>query len=150
MVQALNGYHIEGIFTNIDFANQVLTHPVFIKGELSTDFIPTYLLDRKKQNRTAGRGGKRHGHRHHPDLSPAGKPGSELAPAIKGQSRCVLIRQRPVTTMSPNAKKIFFLFGWKIKTTICTGTCSSQRDSLSGYHPTNGILPAPTETEYQR
>lgn len=45
MVQALNGYHIEGIFTNIDFANQVLTHPVFIKGELSTDFIPTYLLD---------------------------------------------------------------------------------------------------------
>ena len=43
MVQALNGYHIEGIFTNIDFANQVLTHPVFIKGELSTDFIPTYL-----------------------------------------------------------------------------------------------------------
>ncbi len=45
MVQALNGFHIEGIFTNIDFANQVLTHPVFIKGELSTDFIPTYLLD---------------------------------------------------------------------------------------------------------
>ena len=45
MVQALNGYHIEGIFTNIDFANQVLTHPVFIKGDLSTDFIPTYLLD---------------------------------------------------------------------------------------------------------
>ncbi|EKD38270.1 MAG: Propionyl-CoA carboxylase, alpha subunit, partial [uncultured bacterium] len=44
MVQALNGYHIEGILTNIDFANQVLTHPVFIRGELSTDFIPTYLL----------------------------------------------------------------------------------------------------------
>jgi propionyl-CoA carboxylase alpha chain len=35
------------IFTNIDFANQVLTHPVFIKGELSTDFIPTHLLDAK-------------------------------------------------------------------------------------------------------
>jgi len=47
MVQALNGYHIEGIFTNIDFANQVLTHPVFIEGSLSTDFIPTYLLDPK-------------------------------------------------------------------------------------------------------
>ncbi|MBU1566155.1 MAG: acetyl-CoA carboxylase biotin carboxylase subunit [Proteobacteria bacterium] len=44
MVQALNGYHIEGVLTNIDFANQVLTHPVFIRGELSTDFIPTYLL----------------------------------------------------------------------------------------------------------
>ncbi len=49
MVQALNGYHIEGIFTNIDFANQVLTHPVFIKGDLSTDFIPTYLLDAEKK-----------------------------------------------------------------------------------------------------
>ena len=44
MIQALNGYHIEGVFTNIDFANQVLTHPVFIAGELSTDFIPTHLL----------------------------------------------------------------------------------------------------------
>jgi len=44
MVQALNGYHIEGIKTNIDFANRVLIHPVFISGELSTDFIPTYIL----------------------------------------------------------------------------------------------------------
>jgi len=43
MVQALNGYHIEGISTNIDFANQVLTHPVFISGDISTAFIPTYL-----------------------------------------------------------------------------------------------------------
>ena len=43
MVQALNGYHIEGISTNVDFANQVLTHPVFISGDISTAFIPTYL-----------------------------------------------------------------------------------------------------------
>ena len=43
MVQALNGYHIEGISTNIDFANLILTHPVFVRGELSTDFIPTFL-----------------------------------------------------------------------------------------------------------
>jgi propionyl-CoA carboxylase alpha chain len=49
MVQALNGYHIEGVFTNIDFANKVLTHPVFIQGDLSTDFIPTYLLDEKNR-----------------------------------------------------------------------------------------------------
>jgi propionyl-CoA carboxylase alpha chain len=49
MIQALNGYHIEGVFTNIDFANQVLTHPVFIQGDLSTDFIPTYLLDESKK-----------------------------------------------------------------------------------------------------
>jgi len=43
MVQALNGYHIEGVSTNIDFANQVLTHPVFISGDISTAFIPTHL-----------------------------------------------------------------------------------------------------------
>ena len=49
MVQALNGYHLEGIHTNIDFANQVLTHPEFIKGNLTTAFIPTYLLDPKNQ-----------------------------------------------------------------------------------------------------
>ncbi|MFH0785879.1 MAG: acetyl/propionyl/methylcrotonyl-CoA carboxylase subunit alpha [Pseudomonadota bacterium] len=47
MVQALNGYHIEGISTNIDFANRILTHPVFVRGDLSTDFIPTHLLDEK-------------------------------------------------------------------------------------------------------
>lgn len=49
MVQAVNGYHIEGVFTNVDFANQVLTHPVFIQGDLSTDFIPAYLLDESKK-----------------------------------------------------------------------------------------------------
>ncbi len=43
MIQALNGYHIEGVSTNVDFANQVLSHPVFISGTFSTDFIPTYL-----------------------------------------------------------------------------------------------------------
>ena len=50
MVQAVNGYHIEGVFTNVDFANQVLTHPVFIQGDLSTDFIPTYLLDENNKS----------------------------------------------------------------------------------------------------
>jgi propionyl-CoA carboxylase alpha chain len=49
MVQAVNGYHIEGVFTNVDFANQVLTHPAFIQGDLSTDFIPDYLLDESKK-----------------------------------------------------------------------------------------------------
>jgi propionyl-CoA carboxylase alpha chain len=49
MVQAVNGYHIEGVFTNVDFANQVLTHPVFIQGDLSTDFIPVHLLDESKK-----------------------------------------------------------------------------------------------------
>ncbi len=45
MVQALNGYHIEGVHTNVDFANQVLCHPAFITGDVSTDFIPAYLLN---------------------------------------------------------------------------------------------------------
>lgn len=39
LIHALNGYHIEGVITNVDFANAVLNHPSFIKGELSTDFI---------------------------------------------------------------------------------------------------------------
>ncbi|MEJ2134796.1 MAG: acetyl-CoA carboxylase biotin carboxylase subunit [Desulfofustis sp.] len=43
MIQALNGYHIEGISTNVDFANQVLSHPVFISGTITTAFIPTCL-----------------------------------------------------------------------------------------------------------
>ncbi len=47
MVQALNGYHIEGVSTNIDFANRIVTHPAFIAGELSTDFIATRLLAEK-------------------------------------------------------------------------------------------------------
>ena len=39
LVEALNGYHIEGVLTNIDFVSSVLCHPDFIKGNLSTDFI---------------------------------------------------------------------------------------------------------------
>jgi len=39
LVDALNGYHVEGPLTNIDFANSILNHPLFISGELSTDFI---------------------------------------------------------------------------------------------------------------
>jgi len=49
MVQALNGYHIEGIFTNVDFANRILTHPAFIRGELSTDFIADHLTDEDRR-----------------------------------------------------------------------------------------------------
>ncbi|RPJ08013.1 MAG: biotin/lipoyl-binding protein, partial [Deltaproteobacteria bacterium] len=35
----LNGYHIEGVATNIDFANSVLCHPAFAQGDLDTGFI---------------------------------------------------------------------------------------------------------------
>ncbi|UCF90862.1 MAG: acetyl-CoA carboxylase biotin carboxylase subunit [Desulfobacterales bacterium] len=45
LVQAVNGYHIEGVVTNVDFINQILTHPAFIRGELSTDFIRDHLED---------------------------------------------------------------------------------------------------------
>ncbi len=45
MVEALNGYHIEGINTNVDFANRVINHPAFIEGRLSTDFIADHLLN---------------------------------------------------------------------------------------------------------
>ncbi|MEH0019003.1 MAG: acetyl/propionyl/methylcrotonyl-CoA carboxylase subunit alpha [Desulfobacter sp.] len=43
LVQALNGYHIEGIVTNIDFVNSVLCHPVFAAGQLNTDFIADHF-----------------------------------------------------------------------------------------------------------
>jgi propionyl-CoA carboxylase alpha subunit len=48
MVRALNGYHIEGIKTNVDFANQVIGHPAFIAGDLSTGFIEEHLADEEK------------------------------------------------------------------------------------------------------
>ena len=39
LVEALNGYHIEGVATNIDFANSVICHPAFAQGDLDTSFI---------------------------------------------------------------------------------------------------------------
>jgi propionyl-CoA carboxylase alpha chain len=43
LVEALNGYHIEGIITNVDFANSVLCHPAFVQGDLDTDFIDRHF-----------------------------------------------------------------------------------------------------------
>jgi propionyl-CoA carboxylase alpha chain len=45
LVRALNGYHIEGLITNVDFCNAIVNHPAFIRGELSTDFIEEYFVD---------------------------------------------------------------------------------------------------------
>lgn len=45
MVQALNRYHIEGVFTNKEFVNAVLNHPAFVDAHLSTWFIQEYLDD---------------------------------------------------------------------------------------------------------
>jgi propionyl-CoA carboxylase alpha chain len=43
LTDALNGYHVEGPSTNIDFANAILNHPAFIEGALSTDFIAEHM-----------------------------------------------------------------------------------------------------------
>jgi propionyl-CoA carboxylase alpha chain len=43
LVRALNGYHIEGLATNVDFVNSILTHPEFVAGNLSTAFVETHF-----------------------------------------------------------------------------------------------------------
>ncbi|UCD35121.1 MAG: acetyl-CoA carboxylase biotin carboxylase subunit [Nitrospiraceae bacterium] len=45
LIQALNRYHIEGVTTNLGFANSILNHPAFIKGELSTGFIDNHYKE---------------------------------------------------------------------------------------------------------
>jgi propionyl-CoA carboxylase alpha chain len=43
LVGALNGYHIEGVTTNIDFVSRILCLPDFAKGVLDTDFIDNHF-----------------------------------------------------------------------------------------------------------
>ncbi|MEW6187442.1 MAG: biotin carboxylase N-terminal domain-containing protein [Thermodesulfobacteriota bacterium] len=43
LIQALNGYHLEGVTTNLDFVNAVLTHPAFVSADLSTNFISDHF-----------------------------------------------------------------------------------------------------------
>ncbi len=43
LIEALNGYHIEGVSTNIDFATSVLCLQEFAEGELSTNFIDQHF-----------------------------------------------------------------------------------------------------------
>lgn len=45
LVDALNGYHIEGIKTNVDFANAIINQPAFVAGDLSTNFIQDHFDD---------------------------------------------------------------------------------------------------------
>jgi len=49
LVQALNGYHLEGVNTNLDFINAVLNHPAFASGQLSTGFIDDHFEDGRKK-----------------------------------------------------------------------------------------------------
>lgn len=39
LIDALNGYHIEGVVCNLDFVNRILNLSAFAKAELSTSFI---------------------------------------------------------------------------------------------------------------
>ncbi len=43
LVRGLNGFHIVGLTTNVDFVNSVLNHSAFIRGELSTNFIDEHF-----------------------------------------------------------------------------------------------------------
>jgi propionyl-CoA carboxylase alpha chain len=45
LVRSLNGYHIEGPTTNLDFASAVVNHAAFLRGELATDFIDEHFVD---------------------------------------------------------------------------------------------------------
>ncbi|MDL2269559.1 acetyl-CoA carboxylase biotin carboxylase subunit [Desulfosarcina sp. OttesenSCG-928-A07] len=45
LIAALNGYHIEGVSTNIDFATSVVCSPEFAEGKLTTGFIDQYFDD---------------------------------------------------------------------------------------------------------
>jgi propionyl-CoA carboxylase alpha chain len=49
LIEALNGYHIEGFVTNIDFVNSVLCHPEFAGGNLTTNFIDQHFNGSKTQ-----------------------------------------------------------------------------------------------------
>jgi len=45
LVDALNGYHVEGPSTNIDFVNTILCHSAFIDGDLSTNFLAEHMQE---------------------------------------------------------------------------------------------------------
>ena len=45
LIRALNGYHIEGLTTNVDFVNAIANQPAFTAGDLSTDFIEDHFRD---------------------------------------------------------------------------------------------------------
>jgi len=43
LVRGLNGYHIEGVTTNVNFTNAIVNHPAFMAGDLSTEFIEEHF-----------------------------------------------------------------------------------------------------------
>ena len=51
LVSALNGYHIEGLITNVDFVNALVDHPAFASGRLSTGFIDEHFVRGRSKQR---------------------------------------------------------------------------------------------------
>lgn len=57
LVSALNRFHMEGIVSNVHFANAIINHPAFVKGHLSTRFIEDHfehgkmILEDPEENR---------------------------------------------------------------------------------------------------
>ncbi len=45
LIQALNRFQVEGVTTNMDFANSILNHPKFIEGEITTMFVNEHYED---------------------------------------------------------------------------------------------------------
>jgi len=51
MVKALDDFVILGIKTSIDFLKEVISHPQFLAGETTTDFIPKYFANWNRQKK---------------------------------------------------------------------------------------------------
>jgi propionyl-CoA carboxylase alpha chain len=45
LIHALNRFEVEGVTTNMNFANSILNHPKFIKGEMTTKFVDEHYED---------------------------------------------------------------------------------------------------------
>jgi acetyl/propionyl-CoA carboxylase alpha subunit len=54
MDEALSAFVIEGVTTNIDFLRAVVTHPAFVRGETTTDFIERHLFNSTDSERING------------------------------------------------------------------------------------------------
>lgn len=49
LISALNGYHIEGMVTNLDFVNRILNLTAFREGTLTTEFIEDNFTDARAE-----------------------------------------------------------------------------------------------------
>jgi propionyl-CoA carboxylase alpha chain len=49
LIHALNRFGVEGVITNMNFANSILNHPRFIKGDMTTKFIDEHYEDGQTQ-----------------------------------------------------------------------------------------------------